>query len=377
MKKLLIVIATLAMIVSFLPNVEAGETATLGLRVTFVDLDRERVLEISAALDEIAVKAEWYYKNAVESGDPQVIKEAIDVLRELHGDYIKPYIEELNEIADRRPDLKELIEKVVDKAVDLLRTIDGYIEHLMSLLYPLKIWSEPEGPFKVKEGEELRFQVIAEDKDTDDIKLVAHNLPEGAQFVVMRPIPPLWEHRVEGTFTWTPKQGQVQDEPYVVVFEATNEEGEVARLKVEITVVEGQIISIVLKPDEWLLEGVKLGERRSNLDEYGKPIHNIKNTGNVDVMVDIGYGPYITSGVQPGMEQGKDTFTTKVRPVGARSMLIIPPNERVKVSEISPDTKVPLELMYGAPTGLSEGVQGHKVSYELRAYGMNNEDPLE
>ena len=72
-----------------------------------------------------------------------------------------------------------------------------------------------------------------------------------------------------------------------------NYEGERVGLRVEITVLEGMIISIELNTTKWDLRGVKLGERRSNVNDIGMPIHTIRNTGNIPVVVDMGYGPQI------------------------------------------------------------------------------------
>jgi len=129
-------------------------------------------------------------------------------------------------------------------------------------------------------------------------------------------------------------------------------------------------LSIELYPLDWLIQGIKLGGLRSNLDELGLPIHYIANTGNVDVMVDIGYGPQtvVYPAIVPGLEQGRDTFITALGQTVDGMFNIIPPDKRLKVDVIRPRDKIALGLTYGAPTAVSEGIQSHKATYELRAY---------
>lgn len=136
------------------------------------------------------------------------------------------------------------------------------------------------------------------------------------------------------------------------------------------------VISIELNQASWNLDGVKLGEKRDNFQNpYGKPIHVIKNAGNVSVFVDIGYGPTLIKDgmppiIHPGLEQGLDTFIT-VCENG-----IIPPNARVPVVKLAePGATVSLGLTYGAPTALSQNGGGMSATYELRAYPASISDP--
>ncbi len=126
-----------------------------------------------------------------------------------------------------------------------------------------------------------------------------------------------------------------------------------------------QVISIGLEgPNPWVLDNVKLGERRKNLlDPDGKPIHVIKNTGNVVVIVDIGYGLSSSNDIpHPGLEQGVDTYVT------LEDNQVIPPYGKVKAERIEAGATASLSLTYGAPTGLSKPVTGMGATFELRAY---------
>lgn len=273
---------------------------------------------------------------------------------------------------------------------------------------PLKISTYPEGPFKVGEDKKLYFTVTAKDPDARSVTLNCVDLPKGAMFILGKPFVPA--NSISGTFSWTPTSEQGQDKPYRVVFMATSstrdvKEGSVvdendkllppyeeARLVVEITVIDAEpVISIELNETSWKLDAVKLGERRNNNGPYRKPIHYIKNTGNVPVLVDIGYGlhiyPSVMGIVRPGLVQGMDTFTTAVGVDTADGKgVIIPPNERVKVAHIATGSSEGLPLTYGAPTGLSRGFitnsdddiaanRGMSATYELRAYGNIRIDP--
>lgn len=234
-------------------------------------------------------------------------------------------------------------------------------------LEPLKLWAEPSGPFSIAEGSELKFSVTAEDLDAKSVTLKAAALPEGANFYL-----PLMEspelqptNRITGVFTWTPAVGQAQSEPYQVEFYATSSNEELGLgMIIKILVRPQPVISIELTPTTWVLGGVKLGEKKSNIGYSGVPIHQITNTGNVLVMVDIGYGPQIDEypSVRPGLAQGKDTFTTEV------VTTVIPPDRKVRFTSIMPGKQVPLSLTYGAPIALSQGIKDHGVTYELRAY---------
>lgn len=144
--------------------------------------------------------------------------------------------------------------------------------------------------------------------------------------------------------------------------------------KIKVTILPPPVISIELTPTTWVLGEVKLGERRNNRGYNGVVIHSIKNTGNVSVNIDIGYGPQIDEypAVHPGLAQGKDTFVTIV---DAGDMgIIIPPDGKVNVGGLPPDNNASLSLplTYGAPTALSQGIKDHGVTYEIRAYAATN-----
>ena len=246
-------------------------------------------------------------------------------------------------------------------------------------LEPLEIWTEPKGPFKVIKGETLEFRLIYEDKDSLNVSLSGITvLPEGAEYIPDDE-PSTANHR-EGTFRWTPKIGELYLRLYRVCFMVENAEGDQKALTVEITVSQRSIISIELNDTAWLLQGVTLGERRSNFDDNGLAMHKVKNTGNVPAMVDIGYGPYaIDMRVHPGKEQGLDAFITiiTVRNIEEQRNIVIPPNRRIILdSSIEPDEEKELPLTYGAPTALSEPVQGMGTTYELRAYPAFLEEPI-
>ena len=138
---------------------------------------------------------------------------------------------------------------------------------------------------------------------------------------------------------------------------------------------EVAVISIELNESIWKIDAIKLGDQKSNLNDAGVPIHAIKNTGTVSVAVDIGYGPMAYGLIHPGREQGLDTFVTTVETGfmlnGATLFGIIPPNDRIKVAEITPGNGFPMRLTYAAPTALSENNQGMSVTYEIRAYPVD------
>ena len=176
-------------------------------------------------------------------------------------------------------------------------------------------------------------------------------------------------------------------------------------LPVEVTVLPGEkVISIELNEASWSLVGVKLGEKKGNLDASGKPIHQIKNTGNVPAMVDIGYVPMPlyeigpdgehVAVVRPGLEPGLNVFATKVgvsydggciinEPVRGPGVdyYAIPPEGKIVVGTLSVNptefkvdffgVKV-LNLLFYAPTAVSEGIKGMNTAYEIRAYEAIN-----
>ena len=241
---------------------------------------------------------------------------------------------------------------------------------------PLEIWCQDmngivvEPYFNAVEDELLEFRLIYEDPNSLNVTLYVGELPGGAEYIPDNE-PYTVNHR-EGTFRWAPEFGQAKETEYVIQFIAQNYEGEQKPLEVKILVSEGnRIISIELTPATWNLESVKLGDVIGNFDESGNVIHSIKNTGNIPVMVDMGYGPLadVVPLPHPGYEQGLDTFITVV------GESILPPSERLNLDHaLNPDTAESLSLKFGAPTALSEQVPGMGVSYELRAYSAVNID---
>jgi len=235
---------------------------------------------------------------------------------------------------------------------------------------PLRIWSEPAGPFEVKAGETLSFSVIAEDLDANTIYLNALDLPEGAEFDEIAPA----DHpakKVVGSFYWTPKDGRYFKAPIDVRFTATSYgkdsiDVEHVELVVSITVTPHLLtLSIVVEPDMLTLGGVKLGEIVPVVDGLGEsPV--VRNVGNVPVGVDISYGATIQveGQVMPGLDQGVDRFITLL----AGDRLLEPGKTSMISRGIDPDEKLPLEMKYGAPTDLSDNAGTASALYELRAF---------
>ncbi len=298
---------------------------------------------------------------------------------------------------------------------------------------PLTISAYPEGPSKIEEDKSLEFKVMDKDPDANNVRLYCKELPEGAMFVFDKTFVP--SSTVSGIFSWTPKVGQSQEKPYRVVFTATSDEyiildlnndgvvdereagnangdGKVddtgkimppyverPELVVEITVIHAEpVISIELNEAYWKLDGVKLGDKRSNFDlTNNEPIHRIVNTGNVPVVVDIGYGPWLYADkngdgkiddmddnsryigvIHPGLEPGLNTFATAVQSTvtkdGKYGWATIPPNGRVGAARIAPNNKQSLGLVYYSPTALSKNAPSSmSATYELRAYAEVHE----
>ena len=223
----------------------------------------------------------------------------------------------------------------------------------------LKIETDYNGELAVV-GEEFRFGLTAQGKN---VQLYADQdtMPEGAVLLCYQSM--IDPYHTGGTFIWTPNDNQAGD--YEVLFKAEGEGQGTVELVVGFTVKEADVIAISLEgPNPWVLENIALGELRTN-DGYVGPLHTIKNTGNVPVSVDIGYGPLadVVPLPHPGYEQGLDTFITVV------GESVLPPSERLNLDHvINPDMAESLPLKFGAPTALSEPVPGMGVSYEVRAY---------
>lgn len=234
---------------------------------------------------------------------------------------------------------------------------------------PLKIWTEPEGPFEVKLGETLKFEVIAADKDSAGVEITPVNLNGGE----WTPIPSTPE-QAAGIFKWATvkplpdfdNDGKVL---CAVDFMATNREGDTVNLHIEFTLImPPPTIAIELEgPNPWALQDVKLGEIRANIDSNGVIMHKMHNTGNVAVAIGIRYIPYIAvpENPRPGTKQGPDTFITMV------NGNILPLDMEMPVFKgLAPQTGEPVPLSFGAPTALSFPQQARSASaaYEFRAY---------
>lgn len=240
---------------------------------------------------------------------------------------------------------------------------------------PLRIWSEPvplyADMYSIEAGKTLEFKVIAEDKDAINVTLGTIALPDGAEWIV-DPDQPISINRREGAFRWTPAADSsiTKDVMYEAVFGASNG-AETKELKVQILVIN-RIISIEMNEPSWVLDGVRLGEIRSNLNAYGIPIHMVKNTGNVYADVVIRYSPDSYGLVHPGETAGKDTFVTMVTPnFGNQQECVISPDSHhaAGFGGAAPGNSIPLRLRYFAPTGLSQDIEGMRTEYEIIASG--------
>jgi hypothetical protein len=76
-------------------------------------------------------------------------------------------------------------------------------------------------PLSVNQGDLLTFNVTATDPDGDSLRLLAFNLPTGAQFTPANPV--RGKIAVTGTFRWSPNFAQSGS--YVVSFQATDSSG--------------------------------------------------------------------------------------------------------------------------------------------------------
>lgn len=156
MKTLLSVMLAVVMVVSFLPTVSAEEGATLGLKVTFAaeDLDLKRVLELKDLVYALEKISADIFDNASNSGDPAVIEQAIEELTHIKDAKLEDVKTQLVEILEKRPDLGQQIEVVLNHAKNVQDDIAVYIEKLRTLLPVLAIELEGPNPW-VLEGVKL------------------------------------------------------------------------------------------------------------------------------------------------------------------------------------------------------------------------------
>lgn len=235
----------------------------------------------------------------------------------------------------------------------------------------------------IEAGETLTIEVSAEDPEgahiaygcrwyLNGVRQPPFTLPEGAVFVSKESIPILPPTTSSATLIWKVPLNINLTDIHEVEFTASDSQpdpdssGNTISKKIRVTLREGRIISIEINNPAWNLEGVKLGERRNNSDEMGNPMHAIRNTGNVPVMVDIGYPKYsiiLPGHPYPGLEQGLDTYITMV------GGFVLPPFEKMKlVYALSPDQRTQVSLTFGAPKALSAPIDSFNVGYEIRAY---------
>lgn len=379
MKKLLRMALAAVLLVAYLPMAEAGDSAMLGLSVSF-----DRPIEINAyppGPHEIKAGETLTFK--VHASDP----DAVDTIM-LHAISLpfgsKFVIIEPDPMMDVEPTyaIGEFTWTPTDDQVqsDYYSIIfqarsakDEVVELDVEVLVfenkLLRIWSDPEGPFKVKEGYELLCRILSEDLDTTDVRITAMSLPGKA---VYEPDARIMDANAiftkdGGTLTWTPEIGQAQDAPYIAIFEARNTEGDMVILEVQIVVVAA-VISVDLQPSTWVLGKVKKGEIISNVDTAtGEPLHKITNKNNIGAFIDFGYVSQPDDVIHPGLVQGKDTYVTWVEEE------VLDPAGRVNLGLIQAGEVLPLVLKYGAPTSFTlppkgHTPSGHSIIYEIRAY---------
>jgi len=379
MKRIFALLTAVAMVISFLPSVEAAETAQLTIMTSFVDLDIIRVDEISAELDDIAKDAEAIYADALNSGDIQVIKEAIERLERLMGHIEIVLLAELNDILLRRPDLEVLINGVIAKAGKIQVAISGYIKELKALLPQLSIWSDPAGPYEVRETETLEFKVIAEDLDAVNVNLEAVLLPQGAKWIVDEG-QPISAPRREGTFIWTPAAGIApgDENAHAAIFEAVNDIGEAVQLEVAITVLPAPMISIELNDANWQIAGLAFGDAVENMSPLNvfspEALHRVTSRSNINIGVDIGYGN--CQGYDPGGNgPGDGIFAVMLCEDGYIDGVYLPASDSAAntypmiplITNLEPDASKQVPLRLYAPTKGDPDV-GLSVVLEIRAY---------
>ncbi len=377
MKRLLAIVLAAAMVASFLPGARADEGAVLGLQVTFApDPIAERVHEMYTELIAVAEEAREIYRRVIERGDPGRIEPAIDELLDIVS-RIEGIHGSLEKYAVEYPHLRELISPILIEAEEALRKIEGYIAEIRELIELPEIWTEPNGPFEAREGEELRFLIVAKSRSARSLELSRTiNMPERAiPRILERSTFPEGGCKLVVEFSWEPEFGDAADSPYHIQFTIVTNAGVEASIDTEVIVDVGeQIISIELESVDFTLENVQMGEMKPILGPAGQ-LPKVINTGNVHVYFDIGYVPIRYTDdwpgpIQPGKKgQGLNRFVTKL------DGRVIYPSQRLIAGEMSPGEAEELSLVFGAPTSITEDVEGIEVEYELRAYSQDPQDP--
>ena len=120
-------------------------------------------------------------------------------------------------------------------------------------------------------------------------------------------------------------------------------------------------------PKPWAFTVTEKGQLIANNEA-----HSISNTGNIPVNVEIRYSPSVSDQViQPGTVQGEDKFITKISEKYKNPTVLPSENYIVVMQRLFPAPYTVgnnLNLIYGAPTGLSRPVDGMETAYEFRAY---------
>jgi len=331
--------------------------------------------------EDIRSDSEEIFNDAVASGDPSVIMDAIDKLEDnvvLLDRTIRDLEDLCDEYRDVYPDLVDYIENhFIPECIDMRDDVNEYIDDLKGILEPLTIESDPRGPFEIAAGDKLVFKVIADDPNAVNVELHPKldnkgnpMLPDGAEFTgeVIAITSP---HR-EGTLEWEPRADQARLSPYLAVFQAESTDGDEVELAVEITVLPAKI-EIELNEDEWILDNVELGtERLNEADISGPggpaPRHNVTNNGNVTVGIEIyyvGYGP-----IDAGDTPGEDRFATQV----CKFVWLDPrplPRDKSPIllgEHLHPGASKSIFLIYQAPTSLTGDTPDMGATYGLRAF---------
>jgi hypothetical protein len=267
-------------------------------------------------IEEISGICRQIFENARGSEDPAVIEAAVVQLNDARArlSVINGQLNErLTVHSEEYPHLVELIQDAISKGAYEKRLAALYIEALLNRLTiwaERAQWSSQDQPFDVRVGQELRLNVFAEDKNATsmDFDLDLETLPEGADWIEMGDNSPT--KRGYGII-WTPAEGQVREDPYVIRFEAHSVtvhnrpdgsimiiDEEYKEFLVEIRVLDA-MISIRLVDengelvDSWGVGVVEPGGVKPNTFGPGVCMHYVENTGGSGVIFDIGYGPAV------------------------------------------------------------------------------------
>ncbi|MFH1753439.1 MAG: hypothetical protein ABH875_04580 [Candidatus Omnitrophota bacterium] len=340
---------------------EAGEKQIL--------LDNAKELcELMIQLDGVQDQAGEIFAEGMAAAQAGDIAGVVQAMKGLGAFHFTILIIKENAAEFKKP--VECVEAVLNAADALLEEIKGLqrqLDEAVKIIIKTDDREPPIDEFEVKEGDELKFRVIAEDPIRNKIGFTQTTLP-GGDFV-LDPMDVIGS--TSGTFIWTPEAdtaGEYEASFTVAVIEDEGQTRKEVTLYVKITVLSDEPrISIELTPASWVIENVRLGEKVHNLNNKGIPIHALYNTGDVSVLVDIGYGPHIEEGIVPGTAQGLNTFTTEVER-GQLGMSIIPPNDRIKLVNLNAGDEAFLHFVYGAPIAIEGDIGNHRTAYELRAY---------